>query len=151
MGIEDKEEEPLSPGSAKKRRLWKLRRQLGQSVPPEVVYGDHAAFFKYSADAFATRKSGVSYEWEEDSGFGEDETSDDESEVVFADPGTTPKQAGIIKHTDVHAAFVGGLVSGAEWEAVDGRERLSGRDQRSSEAVILSVVISLFVSFYFLA
>ncbi|KZP30744.1 hypothetical protein FIBSPDRAFT_883870 [Athelia psychrophila] len=114
------EPEPLSPLSAKKRRLWKLRRQLGQSVPPELVYGSDVALVKCMANAFGTRKSRASYEWEEDSGFGEDETSDDESEVSLADPGTTPKQASFIKHTDGHAEFVGGWYReqrGRRWKA----------------------------------
>ncbi|KAF7970133.1 hypothetical protein HWV62_24964 [Athelia sp. TMB] len=117
--FEEEKEEPLSPEAAKKRRLWKLRRQLGQSVPPEVVYGEDAALMKRMLDAYGTRKSRTSYEWEEDSGFGEDEVSEDGLEIMVGDLGTTPKQGGF-KHSEADVAFVGGWYReqrGKRWAA----------------------------------
>jgi hypothetical protein len=37
------QEEPLSPATAKQKQYSKLRRHLGASIPPELVYKDKAA------------------------------------------------------------------------------------------------------------
>lgn len=106
--------QPLSLESTKQRQLWKLRRQLGQSVPSELVYGhDGAALKKHLVDAFGTK--GVRGEifdlWKEDSDFCEGEdSSENGSEEYGAHASSEKKRTEVSPQHMVHPRLTGGWV-----------------------------------------